>query len=120
MTQQLRILVAEDELIVGYDLCDTMAEAGYAVEGPFENLSSATLAYERSKPDVAILDVRLGDDIVYPLAEQMMSEDVPVIFHSGQLTPQQVAARYPGARALSKPSPPNEVIASVEQALSHA
>ncbi|HBQ91557.1 MAG TPA: response regulator, partial [Erythrobacter sp.] len=29
MSRQLRVLVAEDELIVGYDLCDTVAEAGY-------------------------------------------------------------------------------------------
>ena len=55
MGQQLRVLVAEDELIVGYDLCDTVAEAGYLVEGPFDDLSSAMLAYQKMKPDVAIL-----------------------------------------------------------------
>ena len=30
MSQQLRVLVAEDEFVIGHDLCDTMAEAGYA------------------------------------------------------------------------------------------
>merc|ERR1711868_159754 len=89
MSRQLRVLVAEDELIVGYDLCDTVAEAGYMVEGPYDDLSSAMLAYQKSKPDIAILDVQLGDGIVYPLAEQMMAENVPVIFHSGQLSPDQ-------------------------------
>ena len=39
MSRQLRVLVAEDELIVGYDLCDTVAEAGYMVEGPYDDLS---------------------------------------------------------------------------------
>lgn len=117
MAQQLRVLVAEDEMIIGHDLCDTMAEAGYMVEGPFDNLSSAMLAYQRHKPDLAILDVQLGDGIVYPLAEQMMAEDVPVIFHSGQLTPQEVATRFPKAQALAKPCPPSEVIATVEHAL---
>ena len=117
MGQQLRVLVAEDELIVGYDLCDTVAEAGYEVEGPFDDISSAMLAFQKQKPDVAILDVQLGDGIVYPLAEQMMAEDVPVIFHSGQLSPSEVASRFPMAQALSKPCPPAEVIASVQQAL---
>ncbi|MGE5952814.1 MAG: response regulator, partial [Qipengyuania vulgaris] len=79
----LRVLVAEDELIVGYDLCDTVSEAGYIVEGPFGDLSSAMLAYQKTKPDIAILDVQLGDGIVYPLAEQMMAENIEVIFHSG-------------------------------------
>lgn len=117
MGQPLRVLVAEDELIVGYDLCATVAEAGYEVEGPYDDLSSAMLAYQKNKPDVAILDVQLGDGIVYPLAEQMMAENVPVIFHSGQLTPREVAERFPAAQALSKPCPPAEVIATVQQAV---
>ena len=119
MGQPLRVLVAEDELIVGYDLCDTVAEAGYLVEGPYDDLSSAMLAYQKAKPDIAILDVQLGDGIVYPLAEQMMAEDVPVIFHSGQLTPDEVAERFPRAQALSKPCPPTAVIESVQRAAAH-
>ncbi len=119
MGQQLRVLVAEDELIVGYDLCHTVAEAGYTVEGPYEDLSSAMLAYQRNKPDIAILDVQLGDGIVYPLAEQMMAENVPIIFHSGQLSPAEVAERFPEAQTLTKPCPPAEVIQSVQRAAAH-
>ena len=118
--QPLRVLVAEDEMIVGYDLCATVSEAGYIVEGPFDDLSSAMLAYQKSKPDIAILDIQLGDGIVYPLAEQMMAEDVPVIFHSGQITPAEVATRFPKAQALSKPCPPAAVIDSVQRAAQHA
>lgn len=117
--EQLRVLVAEDEMIVGHDLCDTVAEAGYIVEGPFDDLSSAMLAYQKTKPDIAILDVKLGDGIVYPLAEQMIAENVPVIFHSGQLSPEEVATRFPNAQALSKPCPPAEVINSVRRAAAH-
>ena len=111
----LRVLVAEDELIIGTDLCDTVSEAGYVVEGPFNDVSSAMLAYQKSKPDIAILDVRLGDGIVYPLAEQMMAEDVHVIFHSGEVTPEEVSHRFPSAQALSKPCPPSEVIDTVQR-----
>ena len=114
--QPLRVLVAEDELIVGYDLCDTVSEAGFIVEGPFDDLSSAMLAYQKVKPDIAILDVHLCDGIVYPLAEQMMAEDVPVIFHSGQSTLEEIAHRFPQAQALHKPCPPAEVIHTVQRA----
>ena len=112
----LRVLVAEDEMIIGHDLCDTVSEAGYIVEGPYDDLSSAMLAYQKSKPDIAILDVQLGDGIVYPLAEQMMAENVPVIFHSGQLSPEEVGRRFPKAQALHKPCPPADVIQSVQRA----
>ena len=114
---QLRVLVAEDELIVGLDLCNTMAEAGYTVQGPYDDLSSATQAYQANKPDLAILDVQLGDGSVYPLAEQMMAENVPVIFHSGAMTPAEVADRFPDAQTLSKPCPPNEIISKVQEAV---
>ena len=48
-----------------------------------------------------------------------MAEDVPVIFHSGQLTPDEVAERFPQAQALSKPCPPAAVIESVQRAAAH-
>ncbi|BBI21492.1 MAG: response regulator [Pseudomonadota bacterium] len=120
MGQQLRVLVAEDEPIVGFDLCDTVAEAGYMVEGPFDEISSAMLSFQKCKPDIAILDVQLGDGIVYPLAEQMMAENVPVIFHSGRLSPDEVALRFPRAQALSKPCPPAEMIDSIQRAAAKA
>ena len=63
MGQRLRVLVAEDEFIIGCDLCHTVEEAGYIVEGPFEDLSSTMLAFQKNKPDIAILDVQLEDGI---------------------------------------------------------
>ena len=114
---QPTILVAEDEAIVGWDLCDTVEEAGYAVEGPFLDISSAMLAYQKKKPDCAILDVQLDDGIVYPLAEKLMAEDIPVIFHSGVFGPSEVSERYPNSQALAKPCPPADVIETVQRAL---
>ena len=58
MSQQC-VLVAEDELIIGVDLCDTVEEAGYEVAGPYDTASSAIDSLERRRPDLAILDVRL-------------------------------------------------------------
>ncbi|WP_120717648.1 response regulator [Tsuneonella amylolytica] len=114
------VLVAEDELIIGVDLCDTVEEAGYEVEGPYDTASSALESLERRRPDLAILDVRLDDGVVYPLADRLFAANVPVIFHSGEVTPREVSGRYPQARALSKPCPPNEIIATMREALAAA
>lgn len=111
------ILVAEDEMIVAHDLCDTVEEAGFTVEGPFDDPSSAMLAFQKHKPDLAILDINLMGGTAYSLAETMMAEDVPVIFHSGQVDSEEVHARYPNASALSKPCPPALIIETVNQAL---
>lgn len=114
---QPSVLVAEDELIIGYDLCDTLEEAGFVAEGPHADISSAMLAIQKRKPDLAILDVRLQDGDVYPFAEKLMQDDVPVIFHSGEFTPRQVRNRYPQAAACSKPCPPAQLIALAREVL---
>ncbi len=116
MTQP-SVLVAEDEYIVAYDLCDTVEEAGYAVEGPYADISSAMLALQKCRPDVAILDVELDDGYSFQLAEHLIAEKVPVIFHSGQFTPSEVAKRFPQAIACSKPCPPDKLLRKVNEVL---
>ncbi|WP_394728578.1 response regulator [Altererythrobacter sp. GH1-8] len=114
---QPRILVAEDEAIVAFDLIETVEEAGFIVEGPHRDISSAMLAFQKQKPDLAILDIRLGDGVVYPLAQRMADEDVPIIFHSGNHSHEEIASRFPHALALAKPCPPAEVLGAVNEAL---
>ena len=115
--EQPVILIAEDEPIVGLDLSDTIAEAGYEVEGPYDDLHSAMLAFQKRRPDLAILDIRLHDTVVYPFAEKLIAEDVPVIFHSGHLPLDEVADRFPDALALAKPCPPGDIITHVQLTL---
>lgn len=117
---QARVLVAEDERIVAFDLCDTVEEAGYAVQGPHPDISSAMLAFQKDKPDVAILDIELDDGKVYPLAQKLVDEDVPIIFHSGRYTSEEMRRRFPEAKTLTKPCPPAEMLAAVNSALAAA
>lgn len=114
------ILVAEDEPLVAHDLCDTVEAAGFIVEGPYDDATSAMEAFEKHKPDLAILDINLAGGTAYSLAEKMMQQDVPVIFHSGQVTSAEVQALYPNASALSKPCPPAVILDTVQQALEGA
>ncbi len=114
---QARILVAEDEAVVACDLIDTVEEAGFAVEGPHRDISSAMLAFQKRKPDLAILDIKLGDGVVYPLAEKLAEEHIPIIFHTGNFSSEEVDNRFPGAHSLAKPCPPADVLDAVHRAL---
>ena len=119
MVQQC-VLVAEDEMIIGADLCDTVEEAGYEVTGPYDTSISALESLQERTPDLAILDIRLDDGLVFSLAERLMAANVPVIFHSGEVSPNEVSGRYPGSHALAKPCPPNEIIDTVREVLAAA
>ena len=114
-----KVLVAEDDFIVGFDLCETIAEAGYSVEGPHRDISSALLAAQKDKPDVAILDVNLEDGQSYRLAERLIADDIPIIFHSGDYSVEEMRDRFPRALACAKPCPPGDLIARVHEALDH-
>ncbi len=113
----LRILVAEDELITAFDLCDTFEEAGYEVEGPHAGISSAMLACQKAKPDLALLDIELADGLSLELAQKLLDDDVPVILHSEPEDTPALAARFPGATTLAKPCPPAKLLDTVSRVL---
>ena len=114
------ILVAEDELIIGLDLCATLEEAGFDPNGPYPDLGSAMLAAQKTRPDLAILDVQLEDGEVFPFADKLMAERVPVIFHSAQIRPGEMVAHYPDAVACEKPCPPSQLIRIAHTVLARA
>ena len=118
--EQPLVLIAEDEPVIGYDLCLTVEEAGCEVEGPLPDVSAAMLSYQKRKPDLAILDIGLGKDNVFPLAEKLMAEDVKVIFHSSLFSPEEVAARFPEAVLVQKPCPPSTMLATMHRVLDTA
>lgn len=116
----LRILVAEDEFITAHDLCNTFEEAGYQVEGPHAGISSAMLACQKKRPDLAILNVELADGQSYELAQKLIADNVPVILHSEAGNAHAVAARCPGATTLAKPCPPAKLLDTINRVMSPA
>lgn len=114
------VLVVEDEFIIALDLSETVRDMGFHVEGPYADKENAFVAIDRAMPDFAILDVNTADGDVYPLADALTEAGVPIIFHSGHVTPKDVAARYPQAQACSKPCPPSDLICMLKIAAKEA
>ncbi len=113
----LRILVAEDEFITAFDLCDTFEEAGYEVEGPHAGICSVMLACQKEKPDLAVLNIELADGRAYELAQKLIDENVPVILHSERHPASEIAARFPRATTLPKPCPPAQMLDTVSRVI---
>jgi len=112
-----RILIAEDEMIVAHDLCETVEEAGFQVEGPHQGITSAMRAFQKEKPDAAILDVELSDGNVFSFARTLKAENVPVIFHSGSLSKSEIEGKFPEAIVRIKPCPPTSMLDAVGMAI---
>ncbi|RFC65317.1 response regulator [Fulvimarina endophytica] len=106
----LRVLVAEDEALVAMDITDTVEFEGAEVIGPFATSREARVAVDGSCFDIAILDVRLEDGDVFPVADVIRDREIPIVFHSGHLDPAQISNRYPNACFCSKPSTPEGLV----------
>lgn len=103
------VMIVEDELLVALDLETIIEDSGYQFDGPYVSVSETNDALDRRMPQCAILDVRLKDGEVFPVADRLHGAQVPMIFHSGHADVQDLLERYPGSQICNKPSTPKQL-----------
>ncbi|WP_343039311.1 response regulator [Microvirga makkahensis] len=79
----LRILVVEDEAAISLLLEDMLLDFGCEVIGPAARLSAALDAVAREQVDLAILDVNVAGEPIYPVAEALAQRSIPFVFSTG-------------------------------------
>jgi DNA-binding response OmpR family regulator len=115
----MRILVAEDEFLVGIQLEEDLRSAGCSIIGPFRMLEMATQASRRERFDLAILDVNLNGNMVYPLADELLARGVPLIFLSGYISA-NLPERFRQSPQIAKPHDPAALLKEVRAAVQKA
>jgi hypothetical protein len=97
-----RVLIAEDEALLGWEMTGMLEDEGADVVGPVSSIGEgmACVSEYRSQLDAAVLDWRLIDGTARPLAETLAKYAVPFVF----FTADDLALRkeWPRARVLSK------------------
>ncbi|WP_144630811.1 response regulator [Bordetella genomosp. 13] len=79
-----RILIVEDEYMIAEYLQSELEDAGAVLAGMFGRLDEALEWIQQERPvDAAILDVNLGGQQVFPLADKLMARGVPFVFATG-------------------------------------
>jgi CheY-like chemotaxis protein len=78
----IRILVVEDETIVGLDLKDRLVEMGYEVAGLVESGEAAVERVAADRPELVLMDIRLKGEIDGIAAAETIRRrwQVPVIY----------------------------------------
>jgi PAS domain S-box-containing protein len=100
-----RIMIVEDEALVALALRETLDEMGFAVLGPFNRISEAMIALRNNRIDAAVLDVNLGGELIYPLADVLAADHVPFVFITGYGA-DEIEPRYASVPILQKPIEP--------------
>ena len=96
-----RILLVEDEPLIGAMTKDWLIDLGNAVVGPAADLQSG-LRLAETEIDAAIIDLSLGRESAYPIADILIARSVPFAFATGY-GPDTLKPDYRGLPTISKP-----------------
>ena len=78
-----RVLLVEDEILVAMMMKDILTELGFSVIGPFSRLPEAMVAAVHEDINAGIIDVNLGGEFVYPVADVLAARQIPFVFITG-------------------------------------
>ncbi|RAK51723.1 response regulator [Phenylobacterium soli] len=79
----LKVLVVEDEMMVSMLIEDMLDELGCKVVGPASRLDEAMELAKDAELDCAVLDVNLGGQPIFPLADLLRERGAPFAFATG-------------------------------------
>ena len=99
-----RVLVLEDEYLIGLEVADVIEMAGATVLGPAESIEAALALLDRKDegPHLAVLDVNLSGARSYSVADALAERGVPFLFVTGYQTNSMHVA-YNGYPRIEKP-----------------
>lgn len=87
----VRVLLVEDEFLVALDTKTELEDLGYEVAYIARSVGAALKAMENGVFDLAVLDVNLNGERVWPVAEALRQRSLPFIFSTayGELLRQE-------------------------------
>jgi two-component SAPR family response regulator len=97
-----RVLIVEDHYLVADELRRAVQQLGGEVAGPIPDLAGALDCVERDTVDLALLDINLGEQGIYPAARELLHRKVPFIFATG-CESWIIPDEYQGVPRLEKP-----------------
>lgn len=81
-----RALLVEDEFLLGLAMQELLEALGFQVVGPARGLDEAKWLFdEQPDLDVAVLDVYLDEELVWPFARELNKRSIPFVFVTGDI-----------------------------------
>jgi len=74
------ILVVEDNFLVAREVCGIVRDCGFAVAGPVGQVAQGVELLAGQPVDGAIVDIRLGNALSYPICRELTRRHVPFVF----------------------------------------
>jgi DNA-binding response OmpR family regulator len=120
-----RVLIVDDDPDICGLVVRRVQQAGHQALGAEDAAAALAIVLEKGIPDVVVLDVNMpgtdGLSLLSLLRSRPGMEDLPAVFLSGRIEPQDIeAGRALGARYLTKPFVSSALLAAIEAVLQEA
>lgn len=101
-TEPRRVLIVEDEPLIAMLVQEWLEELNCKTIGPATSVNGAFELIAGVALDGAVLDVSLGKEESFPIADELRQRGVPFVFATGYGV-DGLEPRFEGAQVLAKP-----------------
>jgi DNA-binding response OmpR family regulator len=102
------VLIVEDDWLIGEMIADRIERLGHEAIGPAPSVAEALELLRRGLPRLALLDVNLGSETSFPIADALAREQVPFGFVTSY-EQDQLPERFADRPFLRKPFDPRHL-----------
>ncbi|MDP9840499.1 CRP-like cAMP-binding protein [Neorhizobium huautlense] len=109
-----RILIVEDDYLIASQLASNFLAEGILVAGPSANVKSAMAEIAQTPIAGAVLDINLGEELVFPVADELEKRAIPFVFSTGferNIIPERHARKV----VLQKPIAERSILSALSQ-----
>ncbi|MGC4077526.1 MAG: hypothetical protein QM702_10930 [Rubrivivax sp.] len=118
MADRIRVLVVEDDILIGTHIAETLTSCGYpAVLAT--SVADAERELSASSYAAVVLDFRVGDDISLGFALGLQQRGIPFFFCTGSML-EDVQGSFGCARVLCKPFSDEDLASTLAEMLAAA
>jgi DNA-binding response OmpR family regulator len=115
-----RVLIAEDEPLVAYCLARAVEDADGEVAGPVSSVEDGLALLAETDVHAAILDVRLVDQDVVPIARALLERGRVIVFHTASPVPEEIVPGPVRVAVCPKPMDAETVVSRLATLISAA
>ena len=113
----VRVLVVEDDAILLMELEEVLEAAGAEIVGLCRTVKDALARLESNRVSAAVLDVRIGNETIAPVARQLGRRGTPFFFYTGQVGNDPALEEWRGCKIVSKPAQAQTIVSAVVDVL---
>ena len=107
-------LVVDDEALIAFDMASTLEDLGCEVLGPALTLKEGLELAATVVPEIALLDINVGGDMVWPLARVLQAEGCSLIFVSANGKHKEIQTEFREAQFVEKPASHSDIADAIE------